>query len=297
MGRSGLGSRLLKRHLKRNDGQSYAEQKATSWDLITRNAWLFRGRALHANRFLIDWQTLALHKLSYLLPPPPAPEHVPVDWIGCEVVEEALAKGRGAIAISIHAGLSLAILSYPCQRQHPASLIVDTPGTRDRLRNGVRFGATQNVSVIPSDHRTLLRARAELKQGKFVMGMCDDTRRRPYSLCHDLRLSDGLFRCAEIAKVPVIFALSNATPEGRIRVVYEASPDGSTETMGEAFRQFLKRQRPNHPVPRIVSAKGTRAIERKSLDDFWLPDRIQRKCLGWAASQKPASQHRNALEV
>ncbi|MHA3915922.1 lysophospholipid acyltransferase family protein [Halovulum sp. GXIMD14793] len=297
MGRSGLGSALLKRQLRRSDGQSYAEQKATAWDLIIRNAWLFRGRALHANRFLVDWQSLALHKLSYLLPSPPTPEQVTIDWIGNEVVDEALAKGRGAIAVSVHAGLSLAILSYPCQRQRSVSLIVDTPTAKKKFHNGLRFGATRAVAVIPSDHRTLLRVRADLKKGNFVMGMSDDTRRRPYSLCHDLRLSDGLFRCAEIAQVPVIFAISNATSEGRIRVVYEAAPDGSAEVVGEAFRQFLMRQRPEHPVPEIVSAKGTRAIKRKSLDDFWVPDPVQRRCLGWAISQSSVRSSDRSVEI
>jgi lauroyl/myristoyl acyltransferase len=186
-------------------------------------------------------QDLSLHLLLRSMTASGTAFDVPLRLEGEEVLEAALASGRGTVIVATHALLSRLLLRHLYDRGHRPTVIGSM--------NGVPLDGTR--AVVPTVYPTstvLLLARTRLREGGIVCAMVDRSGDRgKNTLAFDtpagqILLSDSIFRLAVRCNAQVVFTVARAEPAGVRQWIAapRCSSAGSAEAVAADFVAFLQ---------------------------------------------------------
>jgi lauroyl/myristoyl acyltransferase len=190
---------------------SLAARMAGSLAVPMRATWVFSGlrRWLRLN----SEQDLSLHLLLRSMTASGTAFDVPLRLEGEEVLEAALASGRGTVIVAPHALLSRLLLRHLYDRGHWPTVIGGM--------NGITLAGTRvTVPTVYPTPTVLLLARTRLREGGIVCAMVDHIGGKGKNTLSfespvgEIHLSDSIFRLAARCGAQVIFTLARAEPAG-----------------------------------------------------------------------------------
>lgn len=138
---------------------------------------------------------------------------LPLNLEGEEILDAALASGRGTVIVAPHALLSLLILRYLHDRGHTPTVIA---GHATMPLAGTRA----EIQTVPPTATVLVVARSRLRQGGIVCAMADrlkSTGKKTHAFdspVGQLRVSDSIFRLAVRCDAQVLFTAARAEKRG-----------------------------------------------------------------------------------
>ena len=178
---------------------------------------------------------------------------------GQEVVDEAIARGRGVLIASPHAPLCVPVLAWLDARAFP----IDAVAASDFA--WVSGTDARRVTTLARGPGMMIRVRTRLREGRTVWAMIDRTDPRERRLVHfdtqagRFMVSDALVKVAVRCGAEVVFLSARSDPEHGIRAEFaapRAGSAGSVERITADFADFV-REHIRKTTPTASTAAGT----------------------------------------
>jgi hypothetical protein len=277
--RSAIGYGMLSRLIKNNSSRPAALRYKQAWEFTQQNAWLFRGRELHANGRMVSWRNYVVAKLhNRILGETRSP-----DWLLEIEDSESILVGRnqskGSIVVSVHSKLTFAIIDALVSSGHdPVFVRAHSKNIDGSPQCGQTPFQLFGVENIVSNRNLLLAIKGAVKKGRTVVVLIDSGRRRPGTLFCDRYLSLSVFEAAKQIGADLFFAAAFVCSEGKITAAFGthvgALDELPSKAIGEQFSDFVHSKTSQSVDWEFVAS--TRLIEPvgPALKDFWItPDK------------------------
>lgn len=188
---------------------------------------------------------ISLHLLLSAMTAAGTPFDLRLRLEGEDVLERALASGRGTLVVAPHSLLSLLILRCLHDRGHAPTIIA-------RDARIPLSGTNLQAPTVPPTSNVLVVVRRRLREGGIVCGMVDrmgtdgKQTRAFESRVGQLRVSDAIFRTAARCGAQVLFTIAHAESRGVHLAVAAANPEstGLPELIADDFIRFVQAHAP-----------------------------------------------------
>jgi hypothetical protein len=217
-----------------------AARLAGGMAVLMRSTRLFR--TLRRGMRLNTEHDLALHLLLRSMTASGTPFEVPLQMEGEDILNDALASGRGTVIVATHALLTRLLLRHLHDRGHCPTVI-------GAMETVPLTGTDVVIPTLAPGPAVLLAVRRRLLQGDLVCLVVDQTRPKPgknllafETAAGEVRFSESPYRLAVLCNARVLFTFGHA--EGGGVRLWIAEPDpasaNSPRAIADDFMRFLR---------------------------------------------------------